>query len=189
MKLYDKDITFIAEVKTKSPFGFKSEYSFDHLLDIANFYGDWISIHIDERWGGSFDLLKQARKGTHNIILAKGIHESDDLVQKSFDSGADYVLVVGRIPDKKYLENCLIEPLSLEQLLGWNLKDIPKLVWNKRNLKDGRLSKEDIPHIRSLYNGWLCQASGIKNINDINEKIDAFIVGENLVEFVGTLKT
>ena len=61
----------IAEVKTASPFGWSSNRSWEELFDLANQYGDIISIHTDSRWGGSFDLLKQARQQTTKPILAK----------------------------------------------------------------------------------------------------------------------
>lgn len=45
----------IAEVKTKSPFGFVSEDSREVQLERAIRIGDIVSIHTDERWGGSFE--------------------------------------------------------------------------------------------------------------------------------------
>jgi indole-3-glycerol phosphate synthase len=53
-----KGIKIIAEVKTQSPFGFKSQKTWKELFKIASEAGDIISIHTDSRWGGSFDLLK-----------------------------------------------------------------------------------------------------------------------------------
>lgn len=51
----------VAEVKTESPFGFRSDKSWQELFDLAEALGDIISIHTDPRWGGSFELLKKAR--------------------------------------------------------------------------------------------------------------------------------
>ncbi len=67
-----KNIQIIAEVKIQSPFGFKSEKSWDELFVIAEKAGDIISIHTDARWGGSFELIKKAKSLTKKQILAKG---------------------------------------------------------------------------------------------------------------------
>lgn len=182
-----KNPLLIAEVKTKSPFGFKSHKSWDELFEIANKYGDIISIHTDVRWGGSFDLIKKAKQLTNKPILAKGIHKTDDDVQKAIDAGADYILVVGRIP-QIYKERCLIEPLTLDEL-----KNIPndlKVVWNSRNLSDGSLKKETFKQARKIFDGWLCQASNIKSVDDVtslsevNKNADAILVGEHLESFL-----
>lgn len=90
-------LILIAEVKTQSPFGFRSALSLQELFDLANRHGDIISVHTDMRWGGSFDLLRKARKLTTKPILAKGIHETDEEIEQAFASGANFVLVVGRI--------------------------------------------------------------------------------------------
>ncbi|MBP6974654.1 MAG: hypothetical protein KBB54_01790 [Candidatus Pacebacteria bacterium] len=110
-----KNIQIIAEVKTQSPFGFKSEKSWDELFAVANEIGDILSIHTDPRWGGSFDLVRKAKALTNKPILAKGIHATDMEVQQAIDVGADYVLVVGRIPSI-HQDKCLIEPLTLAEL-------------------------------------------------------------------------
>ncbi|MBU6370623.1 MAG: hypothetical protein KGH93_00565 [Patescibacteria group bacterium] len=175
----------IAEVKTKSPFGFSAEKSWDELFTIAEKIGDIISIHTDPRWGGSFELVKKARVMTKKPILAKGIHATDTEIQKAIDAGADYVLVVGRIP-KIHIDKCLIEPLRLAEL-----KNIPgesKVVWNSRDLKDGSLKKETFEEARKVWNGWLCQASNIQTIADIKGGADAILVGTHLEECAKSLE-
>ena len=147
---------------------------------MAEKVGDMISIHTDSRWGGSFDLIKKAKKLTSKPILAKGIHANDEDIIKALEAGADYVLVVGRIP-KIAPEKCLIEPLSLEEL-----SKIPKelrVVWNSRDLSNGELKKETFEQARKMRGGWLCQASNIKSIQDIKEGADAILVGSYLEEF------
>jgi indole-3-glycerol phosphate synthase len=84
----------IAEAKTRSPFGFKAEESWEERFELADQYGDWVSVHTDERWGGSFKLLVEARKRTNKTLLAKGLHETDDDVERALAVGADFVLVV-----------------------------------------------------------------------------------------------
>ena len=178
-------IQIIAEVKTKSPFGFESPYSWEELFQSANAIGDIISIHTDSRWGGSFDLISKAKKMTSKQILAKGIHSNDKEIIKALDNGADLVLVVGRIPGV-HIDKCLIEPLNLEEL-----KHIPqdcKVVWNSRDLSDGSFKKETFEQARKIWKGWLCQASNIKTVRNIKKGADAIIIGSNLKEFAESLK-
>ncbi len=173
-------LQIIAEVKTHSPFGWKSEKSWDELFEIANSVGDIISIHTDPRWNGSFDLIKKARALTQKPILAKGIHETDDHIIKAIEAGADYVLVVGRIP-KIYLEKCFIEPFTLAELK--KIPDGTKVVWNSRDLSNGGLKKESFKEARKIWKGWLCQASNIKTLKDVKGGADAILIGTHLATF------
>jgi len=179
-----KKVEIIAEVKTQSPFGWKSDKTWEEIFEVAQEIGDIISIHTDERWGGSFNLLKQARSLTEKPILAKGIHQTDALVEQAISCGADFVLVVGRIP-KIYQKKCFIEPLTLKEL-----QKIPKgfrAVWNSRDLSSGELKKETFEEARASFSGWLCQASNIKTIADIKEGASAVLVGTHLFEFAESL--
>jgi len=183
--LQGKKIEIIAEVKTHSPFSWSSNNTWDELFKVADEIGDIISIHTDNRWHGSFELLQKARKLTQKPILAKGIHRDDKMVQQAIDLGADWILVVGRIP-KTHLNKCLIEPLTLQEL-----KSIPsnlRAVWNSRDLTSGGLKKETFAEARALWKGWLCQASNIKTIADIEAGADAVLVGTHLLGFAKSLK-
>lgn len=181
----NKKFEIIAEVKTHSPFGWTSNHTWDELFKVADKIGDIISIHTDSKWNGSFELLKKARKMTKKPILAKGIHGDDKLVQQAINAGADWVLVVGRIP-KVHLDKCIIEPLSLQEL-----KLIPsdfRVVWNSRDISDGMIKKETFAEARDTWKGWLCQASNIKSVDDINEEADAILVGTHLLDFSKSFK-
>lgn len=105
-----KRFIVIAEVKTCSPSGYKSDKSWRELFELANGVGDIISVHTDQRWDGSFELIAKAKKLTSKPVLAKGIHDSDVQVQAALRHGADYVLVVGRLPSV-HQDKCLIERL------------------------------------------------------------------------------
>ncbi len=173
-------VEIIAEVKTQSPFGFKSEKTWDELFHLAERVGDTLSIHTDPRWGGSFELVKKARGRTQKPILAKGIHTSDDDIQRALDAGADFVLVVGRIP-QEYPEKCIIEPYTLAEL-----KKIPeelKALWNARDLSTGKVKAETFSTARQVFKGWLCQASFLKSVDDILPGAHAVLVGEHVLEF------
>lgn len=175
----------ILEVKTKSPYGFKSNKTWDELFEIAEKHADIISIHTNPWWAGSFDLIQKARLLTDKPILAKGFHNSDYDIERAISCGADYVLVVGRVPEV-HKEKLLIEPLKFE-----DLKNIPedyKVVWNKRNLADGSIKNEDIKDVKGVFSGWICQASMIKSVDDVYPDIDAVLVGENLEGFVDGLQ-
>lgn len=180
-----KNTLIIAEVKIKSPFGFKSEKSWDELFIIADKAGDMLSIHTDPRWGGSFDLIRKARKLTKKPILAKGIHATDEEVKKAIEAGADFVLVVGRIP-KMHQDKCLIEPVSIAELA--RVPSELKAVWNSRDLSTGGFKSEAFEEARKVFRGWLCQASNIKTVADIKEGADAVLVGANLAEFTRSLE-
>jgi indole-3-glycerol phosphate synthase len=180
-----KQVQLIAEVKTHSPFGFDSNKTWDELFNSANEFGDIISIHTDPRWNGSFELIRKAKSLSTKSILAKGIHATDDLIEKAVQAGADFVLVVGRIP-AVHLDKCLTEPNFLDEL-----KTIPhtmKVVWNSRDLKTGGLKQETFKEARKIFPGWLCQASNIKTIDDVEEGADAVLVGQNLEGFIESMR-
>lgn len=178
-------VQIIAEVKTKSPFGFRSNRTWEELFQIANKIGDIISIHTDPRWDGSFDLIKRAKNLTSKPILAKGFHQNNEDILKALKSGADYVLVVGRTPEM-YIEKCFIEPLSLSDLCKIPLSNL-RVVWNSRDLSTGKPKHETFEQARKIWKGWLCQASYIRNLNDIKPGADAILVGTHLEEFAKSL--
>lgn len=192
MKTVDKKPIFIAEIKTKSMFGFESKYNRETLINCAIDYGDWISVHTDPRFGGGFDDIYRIKQLTKKPILAKGFHCHDDDVKKCFDLGADYVLIVDRLPRDlfdKYGDKLLFELSDLNgtEKVSWDILDNGKFVYNGRNLENGLGKKYigDYEKYRKMFY-WLCGASLIKKPEDIQTyypNCEAFIVGENLVEF------
>lgn len=179
-----KKIQIIAEVKVKSPHGYVSKKSWDELFELANKIGDVISIHTDPRWGGSIEHIKKARKLTKKPILAKGIHATDEEIVKAIKAGADYVLVVGRIP-AVYKQKCLIEPLTAKELAG--VPENLKVVWNNRDLSHGGPKAESIDDARKFFDSWICQASNIRTVADIHPEAQAVLVGTHLHEFAQSL--
>lgn len=202
--------TFIAEVKTESKLsGWQSPKSWEYLLAVATCYGHWVSIHTDQRWGGSFGKVAQARKFIEKLdstirpaIFAKGIHRTDSEVERAFDAGADYVLVVGRIPgvDPPKRGKYLIEPSKLQDL--FYMPRGFKVVWNTRDLQRALLAYErgeKLPHdierpetfseARAIWPGWLCQASNIKTVVDVKKGADAILVGTHLETFIESIQS
>jgi indole-3-glycerol phosphate synthase len=209
MKVYGLDKLFIAEVKTISPFGFKSPYSADDLLNFAVAYGDMVSIHVDALWNGTHNDLRVVKRHLRDgmqPLLAKGLHLYDNLIQNSLEAGADSVLVVGRIPAKKYLAKCYMEPLTTEQLMTSEYAEAVRqsagLVLNTRDLFTGEMRLPDYPNPHEWVSYWthafdnslidfkkdvgvpIIQASGIKNMKNIHPEVDGFIVGEHLPAFI-----
>ncbi len=179
-----KKIEIIAEVKTLSPFGYVADRSWEDLLQIAEKIGDIISIHTDPRWGGSFEILAKARALTKKPILAKGIHATNEEIEKAVAFGADWVLAVGRVPEV-HTKQCIIEPMTLEQLSA-----IPKslrVIWNARNLATGNPKPDNFDQAREIFKGWLCQASHIGTVADVNDSANAVLVGTNLFQFAVSL--
>jgi indole-3-glycerol phosphate synthase len=167
-----------------SPFGFRSDKSWEELFEVANTYGDMLSIHTDPRWGGSFELLKRARQMTDKPILAKGIHATDEEVKRALALGADKVLVVGRIP-AVHLEQCFIEPYTLAELRS--LLPGTSAVWNSRDLTTGSLKPDDFAAARAVRPGYLIQASNVRTLADVDPTANAILVGQNLEQFIASL--
>jgi indole-3-glycerol phosphate synthase len=177
-------VKIIAEVKTHSPFGWEAGESWEELFELAERVGDIISIHTDARWHGSFELLAKARARTHKPILAKGIHATDAEVVRALEAGADYVLVVGRVPGM-HLAQCMVEPNTLTELAA--LPTAVKAVWNSRDLATGGRKPDNFAAARKVFGGWLCQASNIRTVRDVDERADAVLVGSHLRQFADSL--
>ncbi len=184
--------TFIAEIKKKSPFGFRSKRTWGDLCKLAIEYGDWVSVHTDHRWGGSFKSLIKVREKTDKPILAKGIHFLDSEIEKALALGADYVLCVGRVPDRirsgdpEWIEKVIIEPTPVFGSLSIMNRGV-KVCCNQRDVSSGKPYRTNVVGFYRQYHKWICQASMIETVADVREEVDAFIVGEHLETFVETL--
>lgn len=169
------NVLLIAEVKTRSPFGFVSTKDNHRLLADLEPVGDVLSIHTSPLWGGSFEWLKEARKRTSKPILAKGFHPTILDVKQALDCGADYVLTVGWWPQG--YDNCIHECETLGQVAS---SKAPKIIWNARNPRTGEARLATIEQARAIRQGWLCQASMIKTHADIADGVDAVLIGQAL---------
>ena len=181
---------FVAEVKIKSPFAkLDRPKAFDRLIRKAHRYGDMVSIHTDPKWAGKFEHITYASRYGSKPILAKGIHASDEDVINALNHGAAKVLVVGRIPDKKLLPYCWIEPLNTDQLLEFACNGVKTMVWNSRDLSTGGHKPMSFAFARMMFGGTLIQASNIKSLKDVDKTADGYIVGTYLDQFVKSLKS
>jgi indole-3-glycerol phosphate synthase len=190
-----KSPLFIAEIKICSPFGFKSKYPFSTLMDIAITEGDWISVHTNALWGGDMDAISFVRRNTNKPILAKGIHATEDDVKRAIDHGADYVLVVDNllvphalrkqvlleINDPNFVNDPIIKNERIKSKSSVH-RDW-KYVCNSRDLRTGLPKATDDLNLYLDAGVWVCQASGISSPEDVRPNVNAFIVGEHLVEF------
>lgn len=191
-------IELIAEVKPCSPSGWKSQYNWDKLFEMAEGHPavDMISIHTSPRWEGSLDLVTRARNRTSKPILAKGIHANDDDLKSALDAGASLALVVGRVPKNYWPECIIIEPLTLNGLAQipseyntqWNARDLVGLFRKLAGLPAREVSRPSFAEARRVRpHGWMCQASHLRTKADIQFSADAVLVGTHLPEFLASL--
>jgi len=169
----------IGDTKIRSPFiTGPTKHLWRDRLELAIEYADMIAVQTHGNWAGSHNLVKLAKEATDKPILAKGIHWKDKEIDDLLYLGADYVLVVGRIPPSRFLDRCMLEPTCLKEI-----EDYPrgvKVVWNARNIVNGWPKKETFQEAREKWDGWLCQASMIKRREDIHPSADAIMIGECL---------
>lgn len=179
----------ISEVKTKSPFGFRSKHSWDELLRVALSIPGWVAVHTDPRWGGSLDCVSKAQhEAPDRMIVAKGLHPMATDVDACVNAGAQYVLVVGWPHPVTDVSKLLVEPRSLAELAQLQ-RDAPwaRAVWNARDLETGGRKKETFAEARAAWKGWLCQASFLRTVDDVEPSADAVLIGEHLHAFHASL--
>ncbi|MAJ97291.1 MAG: hypothetical protein CMI56_01580 [Parcubacteria group bacterium] len=61
-------------------------------------------------------------------------------------------------------------------------------MWTSRDLTYGSVKNETFADARKIFNGWLCQASNIKTVDDIEDGAHAVLVGTHLNEFTQSLR-
>jgi indole-3-glycerol phosphate synthase/phosphoribosylanthranilate isomerase len=92
-------LSAIAEVKRRSPSAGDLRPDADPAV-IASAYeragAGGISILVDERFGGSWDDLRAARRATRLPLLAKGFFSTEEHLRTARDAGADAALLILR---------------------------------------------------------------------------------------------
>lgn len=206
---------FIGEIKTKSPFGYESSYSFSELASIAILHADIISVHTNALWGGDFNSISFVRSLTDKPILAKGFHHTISDIESAIQHGADYVMTlnpkildwfirasydeldsfekpsIAIKPSQLLIELDYKQMISITQLYSKEFLDNFKFVYNGRNLSTGlgHKSLQTYHEYRKKFK-WLCGASLIRHAVDVHwfyPDCDAFIVGAELPSFVSSL--
>lgn len=184
----------IGEVKDRTPHNprWRPEESWEERFEIAEEYADWISIHTHESWGGSFRLLEKIRDRTTKPILAKGFHQTDELLEKAFNIGADYALRVGnQLPPDEYMDRVLLEPYTILDLKQLTTSGLLWAVWNSRNPGTGVTKVDGFDEARRVRprepEKLLCQASNIRTWADVHPGANAVLVGTHWPQFAKTI--
>ena len=180
------------EDKPTSKFGYKSKYTWEQLLEIALScpHIDKLSIHTNWEWGAPkndrFALVREARRHTDIPILAKGYHTDAEGVQ-ALRAGASQFLVIGRVPTVN-LSYAVVELPMLDEFARLS-RDVHAL-WNSRNLATGQRKEATFAQARALFPKprWLCQASNLRRLSDIEPGADAVLIGECMPDIVAELK-
>lgn len=167
----------VAEVKSRSPYGWVNPLSVSEQLAICEEAGDITSIHTNPLWGGSWEWLAEVCRRSKKPVIAKGFHDTVYDVQRARDCGATYVLTVGWHPSGELGRHCWHEAESMDQLRN---TDAHRVVWNSRNPRTGKQSWYTPEAGRAMRKGWLCQASNIRGPGDVVAGMDAILIGEGL---------
>jgi len=107
----------VAEVKRRSPSAGDLRPDADPAALAAEYERSGAaaaSILVDERFGGTWDDLRAARRAAHLPLLAKGFFSSEEHVRTARDAGADAVLLLLRDLDDTTTRRLL----SLAEALG-----------------------------------------------------------------------
>lgn len=174
----------IAEIKRMSPYGWVNGKTTAEQLAICEQFGDVISVHTSEYWGGSWGHLKMIRRMTAKPILAKGFHPTIMDVKTALDYGADYVLTVGWWPSCTLGEKCWHEIESLSQMLN---TEAATVVVNARCPRTGGKNPHgtnigEVVKYNNPYRKRLIQASHIRGPGDVHPKADGILIGQGLFE-------
>ncbi len=175
----------VAEVKMKSPYGWVNPMMARDQLAICEEVGDFISVHTDSMWGGSWDHLVDMRNRTAKPILAKGFHPTIAHVQRALDCGADHVLTVGWHPEGRLSQYCWHEVETRDQLINSGARWI---VLNSRDPRTGEtrtgtgVAAQRVVTSADSLGHKLVQASLIRCATDVVPGMDAILIGEGLYQ-------
>lgn len=198
-----KKISIIAEVKKASPSKGVIRENFNYL-DIASIYEekkvDAISVLTEDKFFlGKDDCLKDIKKITTIPILRKDFIIDEYQIYQSKALGADAVLLIASILDKKKLNDfyktarniemeCIVEVHDEKELQEVLEIDVKIIGINNRNLKtfETRLNTtEDL--VKYIPNNKvIISESGIKTRDDIEYLqgigVDGVLIGESLMK-------
>lgn len=179
----------IAEFKRQSPWdGPLTGRPLEEIVELYDAVPEvWgVSVVADERWGGSVDDIRRARRSTSKPLLARGLELCP---WKAANLGADFALT--------YSISCALDlsPLTwLEVFSAGDLKRVEALgrgwpgivVANNRDVRTGNLSRGNAEAVkRAIPPGTLvCAASGYRNVDEASWA-DFVIVGTSVLRRMG----
>ena len=196
-------ISVIAEIKKGSPSKGIIKKKFNPVEIVKNYNkgnATCVSILTDEKYfyGKNEDLIN-IRKHTSIPILRKDFIISDYQIYESRAIGADCILLISSILNKKQILSftkiaheidldVLIEVHNKEELIdALNLKEILVGI-NNRNLKNMEVNIENSVELSKVVNknfNFICE-SGIKNLKEIQRLVKynfkSFLIGEFLMK-------
>lgn len=198
-----KKISIIAEVKKASPSKGVIRENFNYL-DIASIYEekkvDAISVLTEDKFFlGKDDCLKDIKKITTIPILRKDFIIDEYQIYQSKALGADAVLLIASILDKKKLNDfyktarniemeCIVEVHDEKELQEVLEIDVKIIGINNRNLKtfETRLNTTEDLVKYIPKNKVIISESGIKTRDDIEYLqgigVDGVLIGESLMK-------
>lgn len=168
----------IADLKTKSPFGFYSKFSELDLLDLARRKATAVCVPLDSNWGGSTDYLNTVSMLTNATIIARITRPTNREIHNALSIGAEFVLSVGTLPTKSLQPYCFLESTSLEELKQFKSKnhDCVYDVYNPTNSITGKLKEFTFNDHKAYFDKQIIYVGNPKNLS--NKTIFGFIVDE-----------
>lgn len=190
----------IAEIKRKSPSeGMIRDINVeDAAILMENGSACAISVLTDERFDGSLEDLKRARKAVKIPVLRKDFVVDGFQLSEALVYGADAVLLIVKIlkeRTKTFVE--MAHQLGLETLVEVHDKEDLKFALNSdarliginnRNLNTFEISLEMTEKLLKLIpdDRLIISESGIKSVGDIkrlkNLGVDAFLIGTSIMK-------
>ncbi len=197
--------SLIAEIKPRSPSRGElvHERDLSTIVDLYNSHAQAISVLCDQKFfGGGYDLLAQVRELTDLPILAKEFIIDQRQIFAARSAGADAVLLIGAILEKKQAAALAREAQILNMSVLFevhevnDLSKIPNLSpeslvigINNRSLVDQHIdlttTLQLAPIVRREFPDHLLMCeSGIENRHDIvqlSSCVDGFLIGTSIL--------
>ena len=206
-KLAEKDLTLLAEIKKASPSRGLISKEFRPAEQLAEYEkggADAVSVLTDENFfQGSTKILKELRELTELPLLRKEFIIDPLQIYESYFIGADLILLIAAVLDKKELDKFLdiCRELKLEAIVEvHNLEELEKVLTtdaeiigiNNRNLKTFEVDlnttaelSEKIVQLGVREDYYIIAESGIKTAADIDfikkAGADGVLIGETLM--------
>ncbi len=196
---------FIAEVKKASPSMGEINTGVDPVKQ-AGFYANGgagaVSVLTDMKYfKGSFDFLEDIGKHIDIPLLCKDFVLSSIQIEKAYNAGADFILLITAILDEEELMELSMKASSLEMKVLYEIHGIgefskikklnPEMVGvNSRDLKTFEINftaaADTIRALKDMGDFIIIAESGIESPDDVryfkNAGADAFLVGTALMK-------